>query len=53
MNELAAIFKALSDETRFELVNVLLTQDLCVGAFLARRPGHIGSSRLPAFETAP
>jgi ArsR family transcriptional regulator, arsenate/arsenite/antimonite-responsive transcriptional repressor len=36
MNELAAIFKALSDETRFELVTLLLTQDLCVGA-LARR----------------
>jgi ArsR family transcriptional regulator, arsenate/arsenite/antimonite-responsive transcriptional repressor len=36
MKELAAIFKALSDETRFELVNLLLTQDLCVGA-LARR----------------
>jgi ArsR family transcriptional regulator, arsenate/arsenite/antimonite-responsive transcriptional repressor len=38
MNELVAVFKALSDETRFELLNLLLTQDLCVGA-LARRLG--------------
>jgi len=32
------VFKMLSDETRFELVNLLLTHDLCVGA-LARRLG--------------
>ncbi|OPY70005.1 MAG: HTH-type transcriptional repressor AseR [Syntrophorhabdaceae bacterium PtaU1.Bin034] len=31
-------FKVLSDATRFELLNLLLTHDLCVGA-LARRLG--------------
>ena len=33
--ELLSAFKALSDESRFKLVNLLLTHDLCVGA-LAR-----------------
>jgi DNA-binding transcriptional ArsR family regulator len=32
------IFKALADETRFRLLNLLLTHDLCVGA-LAHRLG--------------
>jgi len=32
------MLKALSDETRFKLVNLLLTHDLCVGA-LAHRLG--------------
>ncbi len=36
--ELVRIFKVLSDGTRFELVNILLAHDLCVGA-LARRLG--------------
>jgi len=27
-----ALFKALSDETRFKLLQILLTRDLCVGA---------------------
>ena len=30
--EFAKAFKALSDETRFKLVNLLLTHDFCVGA---------------------
>jgi ArsR family transcriptional regulator len=30
--ESIALFKALSDETRFELLQLLLTRDLCVGA---------------------
>lgn len=30
--EFAKTFKALSDESRFKLVNLLLTHDLCVGA---------------------
>jgi DNA-binding transcriptional ArsR family regulator len=30
--ELSKAFKALSDESRFKLVNLLLTHDLCVGA---------------------
>ena len=30
--ELLTAFKALSDESRFKLVNLLLTHDLCVGA---------------------
>lgn len=37
-SELVQILKALSDETRFELVKVLLTHDFCVGA-LAQRLG--------------
>ena len=34
--EFVQILKALADETRFDLLNLLLTHDLCVGA-LARR----------------
>ena len=30
--ESIALFKALSDETRFKLLQILLTRDLCVGA---------------------
>jgi DNA-binding transcriptional ArsR family regulator len=30
--EFVQILKALSDETRFELIKLLLTHDLCVGA---------------------
>lgn len=30
--ELSTAFKALSDESRFKLVNLLLTHDFCVGA---------------------
>ena len=30
--ELSTVFKALSDASRFRLVNLLLTHDLCVGA---------------------
>jgi ArsR family transcriptional regulator len=36
--ELVQIFKALADETRFNLLNLLLTHDWCVGA-LARHMG--------------
>jgi len=36
--ELIASFKALADQTRFDLLNLLLTHNLCVGA-LARRLG--------------
>jgi ArsR family transcriptional regulator, arsenate/arsenite/antimonite-responsive transcriptional repressor len=32
MNELLTIFKALSDETRLNIVNLLLKHDFCVGA---------------------
>jgi len=38
--EFIQTFKALSDETRFRLINLLLTHDLCVGA-LAH---HLGIS---------
>ena len=38
--EFVQILKALADETRFSLLNLLLTHDLCVGA-LAR---HLGIS---------
>ena len=38
MTELIATFKALGDKTRFDLLNLLLTHNLCVGA-LARRLG--------------
>ena len=30
--EFIELFKALSDDTRFKLINLLLTRDLCVGA---------------------
>ena len=32
MNEFIPILKALADETRFRIINLLLTHDLCVGA---------------------
>jgi ArsR family transcriptional regulator, arsenate/arsenite/antimonite-responsive transcriptional repressor len=38
MMEPVQIFKTLADETRFKLVKLLLTHDLCVGA-LAKRLG--------------
>jgi len=36
MENLISIFKALSDETRWKIVELLLTHDLCVGAIGAR-----------------
>ena len=36
MNNYIAIFKALSDQTRLRLVDILLTHDLCVGALASR-----------------
>ncbi len=36
--EIVQVFKTLSDETRFNLVRLLLTHDFCVGA-LAHRLG--------------
>jgi ArsR family transcriptional regulator len=38
MKDLVVILKAIADESRFRIVNLLLTNDLCVGA-LARRLG--------------
>jgi DNA-binding transcriptional ArsR family regulator len=38
MNAFVAILRALADETRFRIINLLLTHDLCVGA-LANRLG--------------
>jgi ArsR family transcriptional regulator len=35
MNNFMPIFKALADETRFRIINLLLTHDLCVGALAA------------------
>ncbi len=32
MNDFIPILKALADETRFRIINLLLTHDLCVGA---------------------
>ncbi len=37
-NRFLIILKALADETRFQIINLLLTHDLCVGA-LANRLG--------------
>jgi len=36
VERLIPIFKALSDETRWKIVELLLTHDLCVGAIAAR-----------------
>ena len=36
MVELLQVLKALSDETRYKLVNLLLKHDLCVGALAVR-----------------
>lgn len=41
INELPVILKALADKTRFKIINLLLTHDLCVGA-LAH---HLGISK--------
>jgi ArsR family transcriptional regulator, arsenate/arsenite/antimonite-responsive transcriptional repressor len=32
MNDFVSILKALADENRFQIINLLLTHDLCVGA---------------------
>jgi ArsR family transcriptional regulator len=32
MKNMTSILKALADETRFQIINLLLTHDLCVGA---------------------
>lgn len=42
MAELINILKALSDETRYKLVNLLVKHDFCVGALAARL--HISES---------
>jgi ArsR family transcriptional regulator len=36
MNDFLPILKALADETRFRIINILLTHDLCVGALADR-----------------
>ncbi len=36
MDKIVELLKALSDETRFNIINLLLSHDLCVGA-LARK----------------
>lgn len=36
MNKLIGILKALADETRFQIITYLLTQDLCVGALATK-----------------
>ncbi len=36
MTDLVNMLKALSDDTRYRLVNLLLKHDLCVGALAAR-----------------
>ncbi len=36
MTELISILKALSDDTRYNLVNLLLKHDFCVGALATR-----------------
>ena len=41
MNSLTHIFKALGDDTRLRIIDLLLTHDLCVGA-LAKRLGISG-----------
>ncbi|MBT9164640.1 MAG: HTH-type transcriptional repressor AseR [candidate division WS2 bacterium] len=38
MSELAIILKTIADETRFQILNLLLTKDFCVGA-LAKQLG--------------
>ncbi len=42
MTELVNMLKALSDETRYKLVNLLIEHDLCVGALATRL--HISES---------
>ena len=41
MNDFVPILKALADETRFRIINLLLTHDLCVGALA----GHLHISK--------
>jgi ArsR family transcriptional regulator len=36
MNDFAPIFKAIADKTRFRILNLLLTNDFCVGALASR-----------------
>jgi ArsR family transcriptional regulator len=36
MNEIIPILKALADENRFRIINLLLTHDFCVGALASR-----------------
>jgi ArsR family transcriptional regulator len=36
MNDFVSILKALADESRLQIVNLLLTHDLCVGALASR-----------------
>lgn len=36
MNDFTSILKAIADETRFRILNLLLTHDLCVGALASR-----------------
>ena len=41
MIDILALLKALADETRFRIINLLLTHDLCVGALA----GHLKLSK--------
>jgi ArsR family transcriptional regulator len=41
MTEILPTLKALADETRFRIINLLLTHDLCVGALA----GHLNISK--------
>jgi len=41
MNHFMLVLKALADETRFRIINLLLTHDLCVGALA----DHLGISK--------
>ncbi len=41
MNDFMPALKALADETRFRIINLLLTHDLCVGALA----NHLGISK--------
>jgi ArsR family transcriptional regulator len=41
MNDFVPILKALADENRFRIINLLLTHDLCVGALAS----HLGISK--------
>jgi ArsR family transcriptional regulator len=41
MNDIMQILKALADETRFRIINLLLTHDFCVGALA----GHLNISK--------
>lgn len=41
MNNFISVLKALADETRFRIINLLLNHDLCVGAIA----GHLNISK--------